>query len=203
MIRGSGRTIAPKTFSRLEHQLAYSVGNNSLPSAENQADESWIGSVPGRKNSVIVRELDGDGNNPVVAQISRVAISSLGGERGWSFRNNSCIIAAQRGDALCTARVLRIGCPSEFPIQTATVCSLLNPTVQASRKPLLVPVFAAIRSSKAKGELRPKLFWRASLSHRISVIISVAAAEATRPMGKYWEANNFGLIANPSRARPA
>src|ERR1700730_12406433 len=111
--------------------------------------------------------------------------------------------AAQRGAAHWTARVSRIGRPSEFPIHTAAVCSLSNPTVHASRKPLLVPVFTAIRSPNAKGELLPKLFLRASLSHKISVTISVAAGEATRVIGKYSEVSNFGLVAKPFLARPA
>ena len=82
MMRGSGRIIAPKAFSRLEHQLAYSTGNKSFPSSENQADESWVGSVSGRKSSVIVPGLNRDGNNPVAAQISRLD-KGLSGKRDW------------------------------------------------------------------------------------------------------------------------
>jgi hypothetical protein len=52
-----------------------------------------------------------------------------------------------------------------------------------SRKPLLVPVFAATRSSKASGERSPKLFWRASLSRKISEMIAVASADAMRVSG--------------------
>ena len=90
---------------------------------------------------------------------------------------------AQRGVAARTANVSRIGRPSKFPAHTATVCSLLNPTVHVSRKPLLVPVFAATRCSNASGELRPKLFCLASLSDKISVIIAVASGEAMRVIG--------------------
>src|SRR4029077_4442843 len=88
-------------------------------------------------------------------------------------------MAAHNGVAARTAKVSRIGRPSKFPAQTATVCSLSNPTVHASRKPLLVPVFAATRFSKASGEFNPKLFCLASLSHKISVMIAVASSDAS------------------------
>src|ERR1700730_7779490 len=99
MIRGSGRTVAPNAFSRLEHQLAYSTGNKSFPSAVNQAEESWAGSVFGRKSSGIFPGLNREGNNTVEVQISHLTRASLAGGSGWSLRNNSCIIAAQSGAA--------------------------------------------------------------------------------------------------------
>jgi len=48
---------------------------------------------------------------------------------------------------------------------------------------LLVPVLAATRCSMANGERNPKLFCRASLSHKISVMIAVASGDAMRVSG--------------------
>lgn len=82
MMRESGTVIAPNAFSRLEHQLAYSPGNNNFPSSENQVDESRAGSVSGRNSSVFIPGLNREGKSPVAAQMSRLARGSSGKETG-------------------------------------------------------------------------------------------------------------------------
>src|ERR1700730_5004216 len=183
MIRGSGTITAPSVLSRPEHQAAYWLGNCNFPSAENQEAESSVGSVPRKKSSSTFPVLKRDGSSPVATQISQRARFALGGTTGRSLLSHSSMTAAQSGAAERTASVSRIGRPSKFPAQTATVRSLSKPTVHASRKPLLVPFFAATRSSNASGELKPKLFRRASLSHKISVMISAASVDTRRVIG--------------------
>ena len=169
-------------LSALRHQEAYSLGKNNFPSAVYQSAEVSTGSVPFKNNSLIVPLVDPAGSRPVSMQMSRRTRrpSSRGGSRGASCRSSSRIVAAHSGVADRTANVSRIGRPSKFPAHTATVCCLLNPTVQASRNPLLVPVLTAMRCSNASGEWMPKLFSRARLSHKISVTISVAFRRSDR-----------------------
>jgi len=127
---------APLVLLLLAHQPAYSAGNSNFPSAVNQFPESSFGSVPFKNSSLILNALKRDASNPVSGQISRRTRRPLssGGSSGRSRRSNSRINAAQSGVAERTANVSRIGRPSKFPAQTATVCSLSKPTVHGITK---------------------------------------------------------------------
>ena len=73
-----------------------------------------------------------------------------------------------------------IGEPSKFPTQTATVTSRVNPTVQLSRYPFDVPVFAATGNGSSSALRSPNDARRASLSASTSVIAVATARGITR-----------------------
>ena len=191
-MRGSGRTVAPDELSRLEHQLAYSTGNKSFPSSENRVEESCVGSVFGRNISVIFAGLNRDGNNPVAAQISRFTSPSLGrGDRvivPQQFVHNS---RPQRRGALHSKRVTHraaIGISNPHGDGVLFV-EADGPGISeaAARTGLRSDPFV-----EGQGRIETQSsFSRASLSHKISVIISVAAVEATAGHGEKFGGQQF------------
>ena len=82
----------------------------------------------------------------------------------------SAIAGADGGTVLgFVASSAGIGAPSKFPAHTATVTSWLNPTVQLSRKPFEVPVFAATGNGNASAPPTPNSAERDKSSAKISV----------------------------------
>ena len=79
------------------------------------------------------------------------------------------MIRLKMGPAPLMPETPRMGRPSKFPTQTATVTSLLNPAVQLSTKAWLVPVLAATGKEKRRAWSSPKAGARAPSSESRSV----------------------------------
>ena len=75
-----------------------------------------------------------------------------------------------RGPAPVTPLTPSMGLPSKLPTHTATVTSLVYPTVQLSRKPFEVPVFTATGNGRSSALFSPNEARRAWGSARMSVM---------------------------------
>jgi len=106
---------------------------------------------------------------PAGAQtVARTRPAGGAGQVAVTLWRASSMVACQIGPAPSTPETLAIGRLSALPTQTPTARSGVAPSVQLSRKPVVVPVLTAAFTGNVSEALGPKPGSRASASARMS-----------------------------------